>query len=64
MKLLSLLSSLLLVVGGINWGLVGIFDFNVVAALFGASVIAKVVYGLMGVSAIHYIIQGKLLADE
>lgn len=47
----------LLVVGGLNWGLVGIFDFDLVATLFGdMSAISRVVYSLVGLSAIGSIV--------
>ena len=47
---------ILLVIGGLNWGLVGIADFNLVAALFGTSIIAKIIYILVGLSAIYAIV--------
>lgn len=45
----------LLVVGGINWGLVGLFQFDLVAAIFGGqdSILARIVYVLVGLSAIY-----------
>lgn len=45
----------LLVVGGINWGLVGLFQFDLVAALFGGqgALISRIVYSLVGLSAIY-----------
>ncbi|MDE5754358.1 MAG: DUF378 domain-containing protein [Oscillospiraceae bacterium] len=44
----------LLIIGGINWGLVGIFQFDLVAWLFGgtASLISRAVYILVAVSAV------------
>lgn len=46
----------LVVIGGLNWGLVGFFDFNLVASLFGAaSTISNVVYDLIGLSALWMI---------
>lgn len=44
----------LLIVGGINWGLVGIFQFDLVAFLFGgsAAIISRIVYVLVALSAI------------
>lgn len=43
----------LLIIGGINWGLVGIFDFNLVEAIFKEnSFITKLIYALVGVSAL------------
>ncbi len=43
----------LIIIGGINWGLVGLFNYNLVDALFGsASWFTRLVYILVGVSAI------------
>lgn len=45
----------LLVVGGLNWGLVGFFQFDLVASLFGgeAAMVSRVVYALVGLSALY-----------
>jgi len=44
----------LVIIGGLNWGLVGLFDFNLVATIFGdTSTISRVVYGLVGASALY-----------
>lgn len=44
----------LLIVGGLNWGLVGAFGFDLVAALFGAgSGVSRAVYVIVGLSAIY-----------
>lgn len=41
------------IIGGINWGLVGIFDFNLVEYLFGAgSALTRIVYILVAISAL------------
>ena len=55
MKAIDVIAAVLLVVGGLNWGLVGLFEFDLVAALFGGStaVLAKVVYVLVGVAAAY-----------
>lgn len=44
----------LLIVGGLNWGLIGIFNFDLVAFIFGgsASLLSRIIYTLVGVSAI------------
>lgn len=53
MKGLHMVTFLLLVVGGLNWLLVGAFDFDLVAAIFGEmSAVARVVYVLVGLSAL------------
>jgi len=52
-SIVSTIAFVLLVIGGLNWGLVGLFNYDLVASLFGAgSVIANVIYVLVGVSAL------------
>jgi len=52
-KSLRIIVLILLVIGGLNWGLVGFFDFDLVAAAFGAmSIASRVVYGIVGIAAI------------
>ncbi|HIH09521.1 MAG TPA: DUF378 domain-containing protein [Candidatus Diapherotrites archaeon] len=47
-------SVVLLIIGGLNWALVGIMDIDAVAAIFGAgSVIAKIIYILVGLAALY-----------
>lgn len=56
MKALNLVTLILLIVGGLNWGLVGAFQFNLVAALFGEqSALSRLVYILVGLSALWQI---------
>lgn len=46
----------LLIIGGVNWGLVGLFNVDLVAMLFGEmSTISRVVYTLVGLSALYAI---------
>jgi uncharacterized membrane protein YuzA (DUF378 family) len=54
MKTVNILTLVLLIVGGINWGLVGLFQFDLVAAIFGdaAAPLARIVYVLVGLSAL------------
>ena len=52
---------LLLVVGGINWGLVGLFSFDLVAYLFGSfGMLAQIVYIVVGISAIYVFVTSML----
>ncbi len=47
------LAWILLIIGGINWGLVGFFQYNLVDAIFGIdTMIARVIYALVGLSAV------------
>lgn len=53
MKVLDMIAWILLIVGGLNWGLVGLFNFNLVDAIFGmGSTMSMVVYSLVGLSAL------------
>lgn len=57
MKALNLLTLILTIVGGINWGLVGFAEFDLVAALFGpGSGLSRMVYVLVGLSAVYQLI--------
>lgn len=58
-KALHMVTFILLVVGGLNWLLVGAFDLNLVTTIFGESTLTKVVYILVGLSAIYEVITHK-----
>ena len=69
MKALNILTLVLVIVGGLNWGLVGIFGFDLVAAITGASfgdtnLISRIVYGLVGLAAIWLIPSLPRVASE
>ena len=54
MKTLHWIALILLIVGGLNWLLVGVFDFDLVAALFGEMTpLSRVVYTLVGLAALY-----------
>ncbi len=54
MSIISRIALALVIVGGINWGLIGFFQFDLVATLFGGqnALLSRVVYGLVGLSAL------------
>ena len=57
MKALNAIALVLIIVGGINWGLVGLFDFNLVAAIFGVdSFLSNLVYILVGAAALYSLV--------
>ena len=57
MRAINLLTLFLVIVGGLNWGLVGLADFDLVAALFGEmSALSRIVYILVGASAVWQLI--------
>ena len=54
MKSFDVLAAVLLVVGGLNWGLVGLLGFDLVASIFGdMTALSRIVYALVGLSAIY-----------
>jgi uncharacterized membrane protein YuzA (DUF378 family) len=59
MKNLDVIAAALLVIGGLNWGMVGSFNFDLVATIFGTSVFGSIVYILVGVSALYQTFQFK-----
>ncbi|MEK6925981.1 MAG: DUF378 domain-containing protein [Nanoarchaeota archaeon] len=50
------IAMVLVIIGGLNWGLVGLFNFNLVETIFGVGTVADVVYTLVGLSAIWMIV--------
>ena len=53
MKVIDKIALVLIIIGAINWGLIGIFHFNLVAAIFGdMTLIARIIYGLVGLSGL------------
>ena len=66
MKTIKIIAIILVVIGGLNWGLVGIFNFDLVAAIFGAmTTISRIVYALVGLSAVYLVlIFNSLLKDD
>ncbi|HKO88247.1 MAG TPA: DUF378 domain-containing protein [Burkholderiales bacterium] len=56
-SVLDTIAMLLMIVGGLNWGLVGLFEFDLVAALFGEmSTLSRIVYVLVGLAALYGIV--------
>lgn len=62
MKVIDTIALVLIIIGAINWGLVGIFNFNLVDVIFDSmSVISRIIYILVGISGLWAI---KLLFDR
>ena len=69
MRKLDILAVTLLVVGGLNWGLVSIARFDLVAAVFGldfgqTNAASRLVYGLVGLSAVYLLTQVRAIAQR
>jgi uncharacterized membrane protein YuzA (DUF378 family) len=56
LNIIDWVAIILVVIGAINWGLIGFFQFDLVAAIFGdMSILSRVVYSLVGVSGLFMI---------
>jgi uncharacterized membrane protein YuzA (DUF378 family) len=56
MNLLDKIATILLIIGGFNWGLIGWLDYNLVDTLFGeGSVVARVIYAIVGAASLYCI---------
>jgi len=62
MNVVDWVAFILVIIGGLNWGLIGFFNFDLVAAIFGdMSAISRVVYALVGLSALYMLFSaGKM----
>ena len=52
METLQKICLVITIIGAINWGLIGILDFNLVETIFGAGVISRVIYTLVGITGL------------
>lgn len=60
MKVVNLVTLILLVIGGLNWGLVGIAGVDIVMTILGAGIISQIVYILVGLSAIYVAVMAAM----
>jgi len=62
MRTLDVTAAVLLVIGGLNWGLVGAADFDLVATIFGEmSALSRLVYLVVGLAALYQALQWKAI---
>ena len=60
MSTLDWIAFVLVIIGGLNWGLVGFLNFNLVAAIFGEmSIISRIIYAIVGIAALYAIFTAK-----
>ena len=59
MKMIRKIAYILTLIGALNWGLVGMAQFDLVAAIFGIGLIANIIYTLVGISALWLIFAPK-----
>ena len=68
MRIVNRIALILNIIGGINWGLIGLFQFDLVAWIFGGqdAVLARIIYALVGIAAvwcISLLFRNKMLDD-
>jgi len=60
LNVVDLIALILLIIGGLNWGL-ALFNINLVTLIFRAAILIKIVYALVGISGIYILVSiGKL----
>ncbi len=52
METLQKICLVITIIGAVNWGLIGLFDFNLVESLVGTGAFAKVIYTLVGITGL------------
>jgi uncharacterized protein len=57
MKSLDLTAAVLVIIGALNWGLFGAFRFNLVYAIFGGSILASIIYVLVGIAGVFQLVR-------
>lgn len=66
MRILNIVTQLLLIVGGLNWLLVGLFQFDLVAGIFGGQTapVSRIVYIIVGLCAIWQLIRIPAMTED
>jgi len=57
MKVVDIIARILVLIGAINWGCIGFFNFNLVNFFFGNMIIEKVIYDAVGISALYLLLR-------
>ncbi len=65
MKTISFVALTVAIIGAVNWGLIGLFNFNLVAFLFGdMTLLARIIYSLVGLCGLYLITFYGFLTDK
>lgn len=65
MNVVDWAATVLMIIGGINWGLVGVFDYNLVSAMFGEqTALSRFVYALVGLAALYGVYTASKMASR
>ena len=68
---LDWITLILVIIGGLNWGLVGLFNFNLVTTIFGENIVSSIIFVIVGLSALYLAIgagsfskRGEVAGDQ
>jgi uncharacterized membrane protein YuzA (DUF378 family) len=66
MKALDIIAFAILIIGGLNWGLVGFWNINVIGLIFEGdmTLVSRIVYATVGVSALYTLLEAKMLVER
>jgi uncharacterized membrane protein YuzA (DUF378 family) len=65
LDVISWVALVLLIIGGVNWGLIGLFNVDLVAAIFGTmTFLSRLIYIIVGVSAVYVAVMAPKLAKK
>ena len=65
LTILDWVALVLVIIGSINWGLVGLFNFDLVAGIFGSMTwLSKIIYDLVGLSGLYLIFMLGMSSDK
>ena len=65
MYILRMITLVLVLIGALNWGLIGIFGFDLVSSIFGdMSLLSRIVYALVGISAVMLLVTNREIFAE
>lgn len=64
MKVWNYIALIITIIGAVNWGLIGVLDFNLVTFLFGTGLITRIVYILVGICGLYLLTFFSKLSEE
>jgi uncharacterized protein len=64
MGILGWIAFILVIIGALNWGLVGLLSFNLVTVIFGNGIISNIIFDLVGVAGLYLIVGAAMMKKE
>lgn len=64
MKTLNYIALCITIIGAVNWGLIGLFDYNLVAFLFGTGWLARIIYIVVGICGLYLLSFFSMISND